>query len=87
MDNDELLKITFLIDTEKIIVHNLTRQEVKFVVNFIKKSIDNMSKDAILYFSNVFIRINDIKVYYINTYTKQEVNITDFVEVKGEAKG
>jgi len=85
--NKELYKMVFLVNNSKIEVSQLSHSEVKFAVNFIKKSINNMSKDAMLYFANVFIRINDIKVYYINTYTNQKVNITDFVEVKGEFKG
>lgn len=84
MNNDKLYKITFLIDTEKIIVHNLTRQEVKFTINYIKDKIGNNT--TCLYIANTFLRINEIKLYYINTYTDQEVNITDFVEVKGDAK-
>jgi hypothetical protein len=86
MNNDELYKMVFLVNNSKIEVSQLSHSEVLFAVNFIKKSINNINKDAVLYFANVFIRINDIKVYYINNYTNKKVNITDFVEINGEAK-
>lgn len=80
MKSDKIYKMVFLIDTNKIEIRNLSFDEVKFAVNFTRKNIDNSS--AVLYLANTFMKINDIKAYYINDYELKEVIISDFVDLE-----